>query len=246
MTDEALIREIRSLRSDIDQMNDRVVRLRYQDFKEVFAEQMRISLGHEGRRSFESDLKKMRSSSECSLKSECTHHLEEAMGKVMKYLDEGKMDEAAQVVEETQTLLCGPDSPCLDGSCSRSAVETVQKIRLLLGFYQGLTQRITTSSNEHSQMDRAKEEATPESAEAALSPLSNSWRLRILLMLKESGRSLSEISRSLDMRTGHLQFHIKNLRDAGYITSDKRTKTYSLTRKGERAIEGAMRLVSSL
>ena len=246
MTDETLIREIRSLRSDIDQMNDRVVRLRYQDFKEVFAEQMRISLGQEGRRSFESDLKRMRSSSECDLKSECTINLEEAMGKVMEHLDEGRMDEAALVVEETQALLCGTNSPCLDDSCSRSAIETVQKIKLLLDFYQGLRQRITTSGNELSKMDRAKEEATPESVEAALSPLSNSWRLRIMLMLKEGSRSLSEISRSLDMRTGHLQFHIKSLKDAGYISSDRRTKTYSLTHKGERAIEGAIRLVSSL
>jgi DNA-binding HxlR family transcriptional regulator len=246
MTDEAVIREIRSLRSDIDQMNDRVVRLRYQDFKEVFAEQMRISLGHEGRKSFESDLKNLRGSSECDLKGECTRHLEEAMDKVMLHLDEGRVDEAAKVVEDTRSILCGTDSPCLDGSCSRSAIETVQKIKLLLDFYQGLRQRITASSSELSLADRAKTEATPESVEAALSPLSNSWRLRIMLMLKEGDRSLSEISRNLDMRTGHLQFHIKSLRSAGFIASDRRTKAYSLTNRGERALEGAMRLFSDL
>ncbi|MDD1746468.1 MAG: winged helix-turn-helix domain-containing protein [Methanomassiliicoccales archaeon] len=227
-------------------MNDRVVRLRYQDFKEVFAEQMRISLGHEGRKSFESDLRRMRGSSECGLKGECTRHLEEAMDKVMEHLEKGRMDEAAKVVEETQALLCGTDSPCHDDSCSRSAIETVQKIKLLLGFYQGLRQRITVSSNDLSLADSAKREATPESVEAALSPLSNSWRLRIMLMLKEGDRSLSEISRYLDMRTGHLQFHIKSLRNAGFIASDRRTKAYSLTHKGERALEGAMRLASDL
>lgn len=246
MTDDALFREIRSLRSDIDQMNDRVVRLRYQDFKEVFAEQMRISLGQEGRRSFEHDLRRMRNSSECHLKSACTLKLEEAMGKVMAHLDEGRVDEAVQVAEQTQSLICGSDSPCLDESCSRSAVETLQKTKLLLDFYQGLRERIASSGDVLPSTDRPKEEATPESAEAALSPLASSWRLRILLMLRQGGRSLSEISRSLDMRTGHLQFHIKSLRNAGYITSDKRTKTYSLTHKGERAIEGAMRLVTDL
>jgi len=246
MTEEALMKELRSLRSDIDQMNDRVVRLRYGDFKEIFVEQMRLTLGQEGRKSYETNLARMDGSSRCGQKGPCMSKLQGSMDLVMEHLDAGEVDEALQVLDATEKLLCGPTSPCLDDLCSSSAIETVQKVRMLLSFYQGLGQRLNASSLDISKRSHAKEVATPEAVEAALSPLSNSWRLKIMLMLKEGGRSLSEISRSLGMRTGHLQFHIRSLRDAGYITSDKRTKAYSLTNKGEKAIEGAMRLASNL
>lgn len=238
--------ELRSLRSDIDHLNDRVVRLRLQDFKDVFVEQVRLALGQEGRRTFESDIERMRGRSECELKPICMVKLQGAMDEVMSRLDKGDVEGASRVLEATEEQLRGDAPPCLDDSCSSSAMETVQKAKLVLAIYMGLKERLQASVGEASRLGEGGEEETAEGIEAALSPLSSSWRLRILRMLRQDDRSLSEMSKALGMRTGHMQFHIKSLREAGYIVSDRRTRTYSITEKGARALNGAERLVAEL
>jgi predicted transcriptional regulator len=82
--------------------------------------------------------------------------------------------------------------------------------------------------------------------EQAIAPLSNSWRLRILMMLRGAEHNMSEISKELDMRTGHLQFHIRKLKEAGYIALDRKRRSYYLTPKGQKALQGLGGLVSSL
>jgi DNA-binding transcriptional ArsR family regulator len=164
----------------------------------------------------------------------------------MDRLDIGKVDEALAVLDAIEKQLCGEVSPCLDDSCSNTAMETVEKVKMVLVIYQGLKERLEVTGFDVPSQGSGNATCTPEGIEAVLSPLSNKWRLRILWMLRESDRTLSEISKALDMRTGHMQFHINSLRDAGYILSDKRTRTYKITDKGERALRGAERLAAGL
>jgi predicted transcriptional regulator len=51
-------------------------------------------------------------------------------------------------------------------------------------------------------------------------------------MLAEEDHSLSEISKSLDLKTGHLLFHIRALKENDYISTDRKSKLYALTDRG--------------
>jgi DNA-binding transcriptional ArsR family regulator len=247
MTEEALIHELRCLRSDLDGLNERIVRLRYQDFKDVFVEQMRLALGQEGKRSFDSSIEGMKGSSNCELKKACLAKQEEVITSVIEKVERDDVEGAIAALDSLESLVCGEGSPCLDDYCSSSAVEGIGKVKAILSAYQGLRERLGSEAAMPGQIIKRGDHApSPEDMEAVLSPLSNSWRLRILVMLREADHNLSDISKALDMRTGHLQFHIRKLKEAGYISSDRKRRTYSITLRGQRALQGLEVLMGGL
>ncbi|MCG7845012.1 MAG: winged helix-turn-helix domain-containing protein, partial [Methanomassiliicoccales archaeon] len=86
----------------------------------------------------------------------------------------------------------------------------------------------------------------PEEVEALLSPLSSAVRLKILAMLYTSSRNFTEISKELDMKKGHLQFHLRKLVKAGYVRIDPRTHLYSIEERAFLIMEGLSKLFSQI
>lgn len=240
------MRELRTLRSELDELNDRMVRLRYQDFKGAFVEQMRLALGQEGKRAFDSSLESRRGTSGCEMKRGCLAKQEQAISEAIGMVEGDDVEGAIALMDGLESLVCGEGSPCLDHDCSATTVESIGRVKAILGAYRGLRDRLGADLRASEAREGPEKGVRPEEMEGALAPLSNAWRLRILVMLSGNERSMSEISRELGMRTGHLQFHIKKLREAGYIVLDRKRRIYSLTAKGQRALHGAERLVSGL
>jgi DNA-binding transcriptional ArsR family regulator len=83
-------------------------------------------------------------------------------------------------------------------------------------------------------------------AERYLGPLANSKRIDLLMRLSREEESLTELSRALDMKKGHLQFHLNALLDAGYIRNDRKSHLYSITPRGSSALGAVERLVEGL
>jgi len=61
--------------------------------------------------------------------------------------------------------------------------------------------------------------------------------LQILEDLSLRDRSFTDLSRELDMRTGHLQFHLRPLLDEGYVSKLRNRGDYSLTPRGRAALD---------
>ena len=246
MSEQVILNELRSLRRDLGSMNERFVSMRYEDLKEVFVEEMRVALGEQGRRAMRSDLDNVQVGSTCSLRSACMDKLRHLIDAVTGAMEHDDLATAHRLLNETNDLICGESSPCLDDSCSRSASETIKRARLMLDLYSGLLGKFDVTGPKGTVPSFPSSKASPELVERALVPLANGHRLTIMNVLAEEQRTLSEICRSLDMRTGHLQFHMKALREAGYITSDRRSRMYSLTPKGEKALEAVNDMVARL
>jgi len=86
----------------------------------------------------------------------------------------------------------------------------------------------------------------PEEVENYLSPLSSAIRLKILAMLYTSSRTFTEIAKELDMKKGHLQFHLKKLQEASYVKVDPRTHLYSIEERAFLMMEGLGKLLSKI
>jgi uncharacterized protein YqfA (UPF0365 family) len=54
------------------------------------------------------------------------------------------------------------------------------------------------------------------------------------------------LSKGLDMKKGHLQFHLNVLKKAGHIAYDRKSHLYTLTAKGGRALAGISRLINDI
>ncbi len=240
--------ELRSLRSDLGEYSDRLVQLRLEDFKLVFVAQMRDLLAEEGRRTIGSGLSQARQSSECALQAACHQEImsriEEAIGMVKREDQAGAM----ALLEGIETTICSDSSPCLDDGCSAKAIETIHEVKALLSVYFTLRPKLLRDGGEAIDInDPSKNtEFTSEDVERAIAPLSNSWRITILRILRQRDCTMSEIGKALNMKTGHLQFHMRALKDAGYIASERRRRTYSLTEKGEKAMRGLAELMANI
>lgn len=238
MTDGDILREIQDIKRDMGSFGDRLVRLKYLDLKNVFVEEMRLAMVEEGRRSFGHGLDIIDGTSDCPIKQRCTEQLSMAVETSIQAFEKGDLADAAAMLERTEGLLCGEESPCQSDACSRQAADTVRKVRTILAVYTRLSEDLRVREAERTSFLTVPRvpEWSAEDAEKALGPLSNAWRIRVLRLLRDGGRSLSELGKELDMKTGHLAFHMKTLTEAGYVAADRRSRLYSLTSKGRTAL----------
>ncbi len=235
MTSQDMIEEIRSLRSEMGTLGDHMVRLRYADIKSAFLEQIRVAVGEEGRRTFRCDAPVLNAASQCELKAACLAKLEDVVDRASERFMRDDIAGAIGMLDGVEGLISGECSGCQDEDCSRSAKETVRRVKAVLQAYAGLTERLGPAP------DGGAAEApagviSPEQAARLLDPLANAWRIKVLTVLRRGERSLSELGRAVDLRTGHLQFHLRALIGAGYVEQDRRRHLYRMTDRGDLAL----------
>ena len=68
-------------------------------------------------------------------------------------------------------------------------------------------------------------------------PLANHSRLKILFSVSEGKRSFSELSRTVDLKAGHLAFHLKKLVDANLMAQEASKGDYVITQRGLKLIK---------
>jgi DNA-binding transcriptional ArsR family regulator len=247
MIEKELMSELRSLRSDLGEYNERLVQLRLEDFKSVFVAQMRDILAEEGRRTVGSGLTQARQSSGCALKTACHQEIISRIEESIEMVKREDQVGAMSLLDGIETTICSDTSPCLDDGCSAKAIETIHDVKALLSVYFTLRPKLLPDGELMHIKDHVQSvEFSSEDVERVIAPLSNSWRVTILKMLRQRECTMSEIGKALNMKTGHLQFHMRALKDAGYITSERRRKAYVITEKGEKAMRGLTELMACL
>jgi predicted transcriptional regulator len=87
---------------------------------------------------------------------------------------------------------------------------------------------------------------SPETAERLLAPLSNARRVQVMLILSKENNSLAELAKQLELKKGHLQFHLKALMDVDYIQFDRKSRLYSISPRGTRILDGVTKIVEGL
>ncbi|MBI0583300.1 MAG: winged helix-turn-helix transcriptional regulator [Methanomassiliicoccus sp.] len=243
MTSQEMMDEIRSLRSEVGTLGDHMARLRFADIKNAFLHQIRMAVGDQGRRTFQSEASALSAASQCDLKVICLTKLEQAVDEAADRFMKDDLEAAKRILDDVEGLISGECSSCRDDDCSRSATETLRRVKAVLVVYEGLVERIGDAPVDVLGM-YAEPTVTPEDVESAIAPLSNALRVRVLIALRRGDHSLSELGRAVDLRTGHLQFHLRALIDAGYVEADRRRHRYRITERGNVALRWTEDLVS--
>lgn len=235
MTSQDMIEEIRSLRSEMGTLGDHMVRLRYADIKSAFLEQIKMVVGEEGRRTFRSDAPALNATSQCELKAACLAKLEDVVDRAAERFMRDDVDGAVSMLDGVEGLISRECSGCQDDECSRSAKETVRRVKAVLQVYAGLAEKLGPAPGNGVAASYSGP-VSPEQAAKLLDPLANPWRIKVLTVLQRGERSLSEIGRAVELRTGHLQFHLRALIGAGYVEQDRRKHLYRITERGSLAL----------
>ena len=246
MTNQDVLSEIRALKSDLSLFSDQMVRLRYEDLKSVFLEQMRMAMGDKGKHSFLDEASVLRSRSQCNLKGECLQKLEEAVDTATISFMKDDLVGARNILDEAEIHIKGDISSCQDKGCSKTAEEILRRVQVLLQIYEDLARRFGPEVELKKGVNRDNYLYTADEIQSVLNPLANAWRIRVLATLRRGDHSLTELGRALELKTGHLQFHLRVLMEAGFVEPDRRRHRYSLTERGALALSCAEEMVSKL
>lgn len=173
---------------------------------------------------------------------------------LVAFLNEGMLvfrrdgkDALASYLDEQGAGISGPSAPCGRAGCARFAAEIVGQLRSYLDTFDRLSRPIPPDVRGAGPLvAQADRTLSPTQVEEVLAPLSNAWRINILLLLSKEAATLAELSKALGLKKGHLQFHLKTLVDPDYAAYDRRTHLYALTPKGKAALDGLASLIGDI
>ncbi len=257
MENETVLTKLDELRRNMEAFNDTLDRVRYDDFKTAFYEQIQTIFGRHSKTLFDSSMEAMSEFSACINKEECMGSFERTRKGVLAAFQRDDMHSALMVLEDAEAQLTYNDSMCTDKRCSRYTLDTLHQIKALFSISDNLKfrnyiqpetsfSRLTANGRLTNHWAVEKEEPTSEEVADLVAMLANHWRLEILKLLVHQEQCFSDMSKALDLKTGHLQFHLRVLMEAGCIKNNPRRRMYSVTLKGSTALDGIQGLANRL
>ncbi len=173
---------------------------------------------------------------ECSIKDWCTRRVEKAASMVLRaFMEQGTKSAIEQVKYHVNAATRhSGEIKCPDETCFKNAINTFKGLEEILEASSKESAKLTTvySPQGRSRFVEIKEEEICE----LLAPLSNVTRLKILKNLEKGGKNFAQLERQMGIRGGHLQFHLNNLIQAGYVNQEKPQGKYLITVRGLKAL----------
>ncbi len=234
----------------IDSFNDSLIRVRYDDYKRALSEQIQSVFGDNSGTLFDTGLERIRNSSRCPNKASCIKRMSLMRDDTMAAFEREDITGAMMILEDMEGGLVGSGSPCKDDECSGTTVETIHHIKVLFSISDNLMFRnyiqpetgftkLSSQGRFFSEHRRTYDQELPsDEVSKLISPLANPYRIEILKMISKQEMGFTQISKALGLKTGHLQFHLKSLKEAGYVRSNRRRRSYTITPNGVAALEG--------
>lgn len=231
---ELILKQLELLQNEVKALNATVNELRTVGEKDPLARKISLLLSDNNLQLVDDTLTALNRTSDCANRSECLVKMREALEEAVDLYTEGKTDEARMILMALQGILCHANGPCMNGACSEKARFIISETSTNIDLAARLMAR-----------EAPKEKAPVEAQEiaSAFDPLSYPARVKILEILNKKECNFTELSQALDLRTGHLQHHLRPLREAGYIRRLNGRGRYSITPRGSKMLNGAMELV---
>ena len=258
MKDDALLSKLEEIRRSMASFNEAMVRVRYDDYKSALFEQIQEIFGDNSSSLLDSGMKRIHERSTCPNKKECARRMESLRKDTNEAFGREDISGAILTLEDAEADLACEGSLCEDRKCSKGAIEIIHQAKLLFNISDNLMfrnyiqpetgfTRLSSQGKFFTDHRRTSiEELSAEQACDLIIPLSNPLRIEVLKMLAREEHAFSEISRALNLKTGHLQFHLKSLKNAGYIRSNRKRRMYSITSRGLTALEGLQVFTANL
>lgn len=181
--------------------------------------------------------------SECKIRDLCTRQVERATYMVIRaFMDQGISSALAQVKFWVDTVTRHyKEIECRDESCFRNAMNAFKTLESLMENSKEVSEKFT--KNIYSPKGWSGfEEVREEEVCNLLAPLSNVTRLKILKNLGKGGKNFAQLERQMGIKGGHLQFHLNNLIQVGYVKQEKPQGRYLITMSGLKALRFAYQL----
>ena len=241
MNEEDIVLRLERLRVEMDSLGQEMKRSNLEKMRSNMDGAILDALSENGRDMLERDLEKMRGMSKCENRGQCLDTVGKVASEAMsKYLT-GDTEGALAMISSLEENIRGIASPCGDAACSDDCLRLMDDVRERIA----LSEKLRLASDGKKPIPSGQQ-VTAQDVYRSLDPLSHPARVEVLMMLTNGDLSFTEVSRKLNLRTGHLQYHMKSLLDAGYVNRKVSRGPFSLTKQGSIALESAMEMARRL
>ncbi len=241
MNEEEIVRRLERLRVDMDALGQEMKRSSLEKIRSNMDGVIMDALSKNGRDKLERDIQKMRSMSTCENRGHCLDTVNSVASGAMAAYVAGDTAGALAMISSLEENIKGIASPCGDAGCSDDCLRLMDDVRERIALSEKL--RMATEEERPKQV---RQQITAEDVYHSLDPLSHPARMEVLMILSEGDLSFTEVSKKVNLRTGHLQYHMKSLMDAGYVSRKVSRGPFSLTKQGSIALESAMEMARRL
>jgi len=231
-----LSRSIEELKAEITGLGNAMLGVRYEDFKKVVLTQIQYVITDYYHQYLATNLDRIDCVSTCPNRKDCRNELNVIFQSISVSLLKNDFDVPMQELARAEAMIAGLHSPCQSKDCRNLQLGMVHDVKALLTFAQKMFERVKgPSAIDISKVDGYFKDVNE--ASKMMAPLSHPTRLRILQVLSVRDRAFTDLSKDLEMRTGHLQFHIRPLLDEAYVSKVKNRGDYAITPRGRAALD---------
>lgn len=234
---QEILAKLDALQRELDQLGESISEDRSNVLRQQVLEDLRAFLGEYNREVLEVEMEKLAPASSCGNKSACLEMVRCTIGEARSAYERGDDAVASaclmHLIESKVQANC-----CQDRSCSARADRMVEETSRMIELSTKLGSSLTPQ--------RAKVDIPDTQVGEALMPLAHSARIAILAALSQGSMAFMEVSQKVGLRTGHLQFHLKTLINAGLVEKEGARGHYRMTEKGRKALVGSRRLAAEM
>ena len=169
---------------------------------------------------------------DCEKKTKCHEYLREQLAENLLIVKSRGSKEALADLDARINQMGGQAEKAKGTQCESCQTKFQKKLKREKRAFQTIVLVEKTNSD-----DRNQEAVNiPFIVENFLEPLANPVRLKILIALYEGKKNFSKLSQLMELKGGHLIFHIKKLLDSKLIGQEDNKGDYIITPKGVDAI----------
>jgi predicted transcriptional regulator len=241
MNQDEIVRRLEHLRVEMDALGQEMKRTSLEKMRSDMDGFIMDALSENGRDRMEKELKKLRGGSTCGYRDDCLETVSKVASEAMATYVAGDTERALAIITALEEKIEGIASPCGDAGCSSDCLRLMEDVRERIAFSQKLRMAASDGSPQP-----AGVQVSAQDVYHSLDPLSHPARVEVLMILSGGDLSFTEVSKKVNLRTGHLQYHMKSLMDAGYVSRRVSRGPFSLTKKGSIALESALEMTRRL
>ena len=220
--------EIKALRADMNRVEETVLKERLRAVEATLTQNHLLVYAGQRSQSLNQDIALLLKE-DCQNRDKCLEHYKDTIEENTKVIKQSglkvaltdlddRIAENELMVEKTKNQQCGNCFSNFDKKLKREK-RAYQEIVLV--------KDINNDTKVHNQtLD------IPFLLQNLFEPLGNDSRLKILSIVYEGKKSFSELSKIVDLKAGHLAFHLKKLVNAKLIAQEASKGDYIITQKG--------------
>ena len=231
-----MARSLEELRTEISGLGRAVLGVRYEDYKKVVLTQIQYIITDYYQDYLEKNMDRIDCVSACPNRKDCRKELNAIFQDISTSFLKDDFETPMQELDRVESLITGLHSPCQSKDCRNLQLSMVQDVRALVDFIRRMFERMDGHPPDRPNVQGAPMQ-DPEVMARMMASLSHPARLQILQVLSLRDRAFTDLSRDLDLRTGHLQFHLRPLLDEGYVNKQRNRGDYSITPRGRAALD---------